>query len=128
MAWKKPKDNDRNGTLEREFKIRGGPLKESGGPIKYLLGGRELGPEKIIPLSEFLGTEVRVDNGCESWKLTYGPLPRIPVGTQEMDATYNFKPHRWGLREFHPLSFGVGFLLSTLFWLTIGIVLRVISG
>ena len=37
------------------------------------------------------------------------------------------RPHPWGLCKFHPLSFGAGFLLSSLFWLIIGIAIGVLS-
>ena len=78
------------------------------------------------------------------------PFPRLHINKQEMRATFEYAspdrpwsaedvplleslgfvvvtPHRWGLRELHPPSFGVGFLLSSLFWLTIGIALQIIS-
>ena len=38
-----------------------------------------------------------------------------------------FPPHRWGWRELHPPSLWAGFLLSSLFWLSIGIAVGILS-
>ena len=54
----------------------------------------------------------------EHWCMAELPL-------DEANAILN-QQHRWGLHNFHPPSFGVGFLLSTLFWLTIGIALQLL--
>ena len=35
--------------------------------------------------------------------------------------------HRWGWRELHPPSLWAGFLLSTLFWTSIGIAVGILS-
>ena len=47
--------------------------------------------------------------------------------SHEQLVKYMNKPHRWGWRKLHPLSFWGGFLLSSAFWLSIGIALQIIS-
>jgi hypothetical protein len=85
------------------------------------------GPEDIATGKYFESIEDAYDHAYSLLERFSDPLPRLPISTLEMDATYNFKTHRWGLRDFHLLSFGAGFLLSSLFWLTIGIAFQIIS-
>ena len=51
----------------------------------------------------------------------HGPL------VQDISVERVYEPNQWGLCKFHPLSFGAGFLLSSLFWLIIGIAIGVLS-
>ena len=54
----------------------------------------------------------------------YGPEKIIPLDSGHYKIV---DPNQWGIHNLHPLSFGAGFLLSSLFWLIIGIAIGVLS-
>jgi hypothetical protein len=59
------------------------------------------GPEDIATGKYFESIEDAYDHAYSLLERFSDPLPRLPISTLEMDATYNFKTHRWGLRDFH---------------------------
>jgi len=70
-----------------------------------------------------LGIEYEIITDLEKYiRLTAQQL----AGTRKPKALI-YKPRQWGIHNLHPLSFGAGFLLSSLFWLIIGIAIGVLS-
>jgi len=102
------------------------PVKQAQSIINEAMAGVDrLWTLDDVPMLKGLNYLVKVDGTTVTLEDpdVFGPLSLV----QDISVERVCDPNQWGLCKFHPLSFGAGFLLSSLFWLIIGIAIGVLS-